>query len=109
MDIIDFELRRYDQWKEDMEKRRKQFENTTGLTFFPMGNNDNCDRKIKIIDDIWNMEGPLDYEVKKRSADVLSLPIKVLKVLNKFLQILYKHKEYAILPVLVSFVRRFCK
>ncbi|XP_029659747.1 kinesin-associated protein 3 isoform X4 [Formica exsecta] len=70
MDIIDFELRRYDQWKEDMEKRRKQFENTTGLTFFPMGNNDNCDRKIKIIDDIWNMEGPLDYEVKKRSADV---------------------------------------
>ncbi|KYQ59280.1 Kinesin-associated protein 3 [Trachymyrmex zeteki] len=32
MDIIDSELRRYDQWKEDMEKRRKQFENTTGLT-----------------------------------------------------------------------------
>ncbi|KYM82410.1 Kinesin-associated protein 3 [Atta colombica] len=29
MDIIDFELCRYDQWKEDMEKRRKQFENTT--------------------------------------------------------------------------------
>ncbi|XP_011705849.1 PREDICTED: kinesin-associated protein 3 isoform X2 [Wasmannia auropunctata] len=70
MDIIDFELRRYDQWKEDMEKRRKQFENTTGLTFFPAGNNDNCDRKIRIIDDIWNMDGPLDYEVKRRSAEV---------------------------------------
>ncbi|XP_025993574.1 kinesin-associated protein 3 isoform X2 [Solenopsis invicta] len=70
MDIIDFELRRYDQWKEDMEKRRKQFENTTGLTFFPASNNDNCDRKIRIIDDIWNMEGPLDYEVKRRSAEV---------------------------------------
>jgi len=69
MDIIDFELRRYDQWKEDMEKRRKHFENTTGLTFFPVGNNDNCDRKIKIIDDIWNMESPLDYELKRRSAD----------------------------------------
>ncbi|KAG5315033.1 KIFA3 protein, partial [Pseudoatta argentina] len=70
MDIIDFELRRYDQWKEDMEKRRKQFENTTGLTFFSAGNNDNYDRKIRIIDDIWNMEGPLDYEVKKRSMEV---------------------------------------
>ncbi|XP_018377302.1 PREDICTED: kinesin-associated protein 3 isoform X4 [Trachymyrmex cornetzi] len=70
MDIIDFELRRYDQWKEDMEKRRKQFENITGLTFFPASNNDNCDRKIRIIDDIWNMEGPLDYEVKKRSVEV---------------------------------------
>lgn len=70
MDIIDSELRRYDQWKEDMEKRRKQFENTTGLTFFPVGNNDNCDRKIRIIDDIWNMEGPLDYEVKRRSVEV---------------------------------------
>lgn len=70
MDIIDFELHRYDQWKEDMEKRRKQFENTTGLTFFSASNNDNCDRKIRIIDDIWNMEGPLDYEVKRRSAEV---------------------------------------
>lgn len=70
MDIIDFELRRYDQWKEDMEKRRKHFESTTGLTFFPTGNSDNCDRKIRIIDDIWNMEGPLDYEVKRRSIEV---------------------------------------
>ncbi|KAL0117699.1 hypothetical protein PUN28_008837 [Cardiocondyla obscurior] len=70
MDIIDFELHRYDQWKEDMEKRRKQFENTTGLTFFPANNNDNCDRKIRIIDDIWNMEGPLDYEIKRRSAEI---------------------------------------
>ncbi|KAK1126832.1 hypothetical protein K0M31_004454 [Melipona bicolor] len=69
MDIIDFELRRYDQWKEDMEKRRRHFENTTGLTFFSTGN-DNCDKKTKIVDDIWNTDGPLDYEIKKRSNEV---------------------------------------
>ncbi|KAK9302860.1 hypothetical protein QLX08_005265 [Tetragonisca angustula] len=68
MDIIDFELRRYDQWKEDMEKRRRHFENTTGLTFFSTGN-DNCDKKTKIVDDIWNTDGPLDYEIKKRSNE----------------------------------------
>lgn len=72
MDIIDFELRRYDQWKEDMEKRRRHFENTTGLTFFPIANNDVTDKKIKIIDDIWNTEGPLDYEMKKRTADTVN-------------------------------------
>lgn len=70
MDIIDFELRRYDQWKEDMEKRRRHFENTTGLTFFPSCNNDNCEKKMKIIDDIWSTDGPLDYEVKKRSTEL---------------------------------------
>lgn len=69
MDIIDFELRRYDQWKEDMEKRRRHFENTTGLTFFSTGN-DNCDKKTKVVDDIWNTDGPLDYEIKKRSNEV---------------------------------------
>ncbi|CAK9802123.1 Kinesin-associated protein 3 [Anthophora quadrimaculata] len=69
MDIIDFELRRYDQWKEDMEKRRRHFENTTGLTFFSSGN-DNYDKKTKIVDDIWNTDGPLDYEIKKRSNEI---------------------------------------
>ncbi|XP_078038704.1 kinesin associated protein 3 isoform X5 [Augochlora pura] len=69
MDIIDFELRRYDQWKEDMEKRRRHFENTTGLTFFSSAN-DNCDKKNKIIDDIWSTDGPLDYEIKKRSSEI---------------------------------------
>lgn len=69
MDIIDFELRRFDQWKEDMEKRRRHFENTTGLTFFSTGN-DNCDKKTKVVDDIWNTDGPLDYEIKKRSNEV---------------------------------------
>ncbi|XP_076228835.1 kinesin associated protein 3 isoform X2 [Nomia melanderi] len=69
MDIIDFELCRYDQWKEDMEKRRRHFENTTGLTFFSSVN-DNYDKKTKIIDDIWNTDGPLDYETKKRSTDI---------------------------------------
>ncbi|XP_012148766.2 kinesin associated protein 3 isoform X1 [Megachile rotundata] len=69
MDIIDFELNRYDQWKEDMEKRRRHFENTTGLTFFSSGN-DNSDKKTKIVDDIWNTDGPLDYEIKKRSNEI---------------------------------------
>lgn len=69
MDVIDFELRRYDQWKEDMEKRRRHFENTTGLTFFSSGN-DNCDKKTKVVDDIWNTDGPLDCEVKKRSNEI---------------------------------------
>lgn len=82
MDIIDFELRRYDQWKEDMEKRRRLFENNTGLTFFSSGN-DNCDKKTRVVDDIWNTDGPLDYEVKKRSnettANVTESDIKKLK------------------------------
>nr|XP_034185847.1 kinesin-associated protein 3 isoform X1 [Osmia lignaria] len=69
MDIIDFELRRYDQWKEDMEKRRRHFENTTGLTFFS-NSSDNSDKKTKIVDDIWNTDGPLDYEIKKRSNEI---------------------------------------
>ncbi|XP_076247104.1 kinesin associated protein 3 isoform X2 [Calliopsis andreniformis] len=69
MDIIDSELRRYDQWKEDMEKRRRHFENTTGLTFFSSGN-DNSDKKTKVIDDIWNTDSPLDYEIKKRSNEL---------------------------------------
>lgn len=69
MDIIDSELRRYDQWREDMEKRRHHFENSTGLTFFSSGN-DNSDKKTKIIDDIWNTDSPLDYEIKKRSNEL---------------------------------------
>lgn len=69
MDIIDFELRRYDQWKDDMEKRKRHFENTTGLTFYPSVLNENIERKIKFTDDIWSIEGPLDYEMKKRNAD----------------------------------------
>ncbi|XP_047355453.1 kinesin-associated protein 3 isoform X1 [Vespa velutina] len=71
MDIINFELSRYDQWKEDMEKCRRHFENTTGLVLFPT-TNDTCDRRIKIIDDIWSTDGPLDYEVKRRSVEVNS-------------------------------------
>lgn len=72
MDIIDFELQRYDQWKEDVEKRRRTFENTTGLLIVP-GNED--DKKIKLNDDIWSYDGPLSYEVKRRSAEVsLNIP-----------------------------------
>lgn len=83
MDIIDFELCRYDQWKEDMEKRRRHFENTTGLTFFSSGN-DNSDKKIKIIDDIWNTDGPLDYEIKKRSNEITITENDVKKLKEEF-------------------------
>lgn len=83
MDIIDFELCRYDQWKEDMEKRRRHFENTTGLTFFSSGN-DNCDKKIKIADDIWSTDGPLDYEIKKRSNEITITENDVKKLKEEF-------------------------
>ncbi|XP_066602275.1 kinesin-associated protein 3 isoform X2 [Prorops nasuta] len=69
MDILDSELRRYDQWKEDMEKRRRYFENITGSVLYSSENFENSDRKYKIGDDIWSSDGPLDYETKKRSAD----------------------------------------
>ncbi|XP_016921766.1 kinesin-associated protein 3 isoform X2 [Apis cerana] len=83
MDIIDFELCRYDQWKEDMEKRKRHFENTTGLTFFSSGN-DNCDKKIKIADDIWNTDDPLDYEIKKRSNEITITENDVKKLKEEF-------------------------
>ncbi|XP_043270481.1 kinesin-associated protein 3 isoform X2 [Venturia canescens] len=71
MEIIECELQRYDEWKDDMEKRRRQFETTTGLVLFPSTNSDNStERKIKLTDDIWNSEGPLDYEAKRRSDDL---------------------------------------
>lgn len=70
MEIVEFELVRYDQWKDDMEKRRRHFETTTGLVLFPSANGDNSDKKIKLTDDIWNTEGPLDYELKRRSTEL---------------------------------------
>ncbi|XP_053980133.1 kinesin-associated protein 3 isoform X2 [Hylaeus volcanicus] len=85
MDIIDFELRRYDQWKEDMEKRKRHFENTTGLTFFSSGN-DHSDKKMKIIDDIWNTDGPLDYEIKKRSNEISAVTENDVKKLKEELE-----------------------
>lgn len=71
MEIIECELQRYDEWKDDMEKRRRQFETTTGLVLFPSTNcdNSNTERKIKLTDDIWNSDGPLDYEAKRRSDE----------------------------------------
>lgn len=69
MDIIDFELARYDEWKEDMEKRKRHFESSTGLLIFPVCNADNNDKKYKVIDDLWNTEGPVDFEIKRRSLD----------------------------------------
>lgn len=76
MDIIDFELGRYDQWKEDMDKRRRHFENTTGLSLFPIETGSNLDKKVIITsDEIWNADGPLDYEVKRRSVELTSAAI----------------------------------
>ncbi|XP_024944929.1 kinesin-associated protein 3 isoform X2 [Cephus cinctus] len=70
MDIIDFELRRYDQWREDMEKRRRHFENTTGFVLFPVEIVNNSEKKLKICEDIWNADGPLDFEIKRRSIEI---------------------------------------
>lgn len=64
MDIIDFELSRYDQWKDDLEKRRRFFENTSGLCVLPTVNTADSEKKIKVIEDIWRAEGPLKYLVK---------------------------------------------
>lgn len=69
MEIIDFELARYDQWKDDLEKRRRYFESTTGLCLLPAMNTDASDKKMKIMDDIWNADGPLDLQIKKRCID----------------------------------------
>ena len=71
MEIVECELQRYDEWRDDMEKRRRQFEATTGLVLFPSANSENntTDKKIKLTDDIWNSEGPLDYEVKRRTEE----------------------------------------
>lgn len=69
MDIIDYELSRYDQWRDDLEKRRRFFETTTGLCLLPSVSPDNADKKIKIIDDIWSATGPLEYQVKRLSID----------------------------------------
>ena len=82
MDIIDFELHRYDQWKEDMEKHRRHFENKTGLLLFPAGNGDICDKKIKILDDIWNTDGPLEFEAKRLKDVDASLKISDSEVKN---------------------------
>ncbi|XP_057335526.1 kinesin-associated protein 3 [Microplitis mediator] len=77
MEIIDYELQRYDQWRDDMEKRRRYFETTTGLAIYPSvtsisssTNATDADKKIKITDDIWTTEAPLDYELKRRSTEV---------------------------------------
>ncbi|XP_034952369.1 kinesin-associated protein 3 [Chelonus insularis] len=70
MEILEHELLRYDHWKDDMEKCRRHFETSTGLVLFPSTNGINNDKKVKLTDDIWNCEGPLNYEIKRRSADL---------------------------------------
>lgn len=69
MDVIDYELNRYDQWREDLEKRRQCFENNTGLHLVCVANG--SDKKTKIIeDDIWSVDGQLDYQEKKLQQNV---------------------------------------
>ncbi|XP_074113836.1 kinesin associated protein 3 [Cotesia typhae] len=72
MEIIDYELQRYDQWRDDMEKRRRYFETTTGLVLFPSVTSisSDVDKKLKLTDDIWTTEAPLDYELKRRSTEI---------------------------------------
>lgn len=74
MDIIDFELSRYDQWKDDMDKRRRHFESSTGLSLFPTESGSNIDKKAITSDEIWNADGPLDFEVKRRSIELTGSP-----------------------------------
>lgn len=81
MDIIDFELQRYDQWQEDMEKHRRHFENNTGLLLFPTGSGSNvCDKKVKFFDDIWSADGPLEFEVNSNSKKFKDVDITSLKI-----------------------------
>ncbi|XP_058806309.1 kinesin-associated protein 3 isoform X2 [Phymastichus coffea] len=75
MEIIDYELTRYDQWKDDLEKRRRYFENNTGLCLLPAMCLDSSDKKMKVIDDMWTADGPLDVQIKKNSIDEpISIP-----------------------------------
>ena len=67
MDMIEFELFRYDQWKEDLEKRKQYLENNTGLCVVLNANFENQDKKLKIIEDIWSSELPLDFQEKNSS------------------------------------------
>ncbi|XP_048505899.1 kinesin-associated protein 3 isoform X2 [Athalia rosae] len=70
MDIIDFELGRYDQWRDDMDKRRRHFESATGLSLLPIESGNNLDKRSVNSDEIWNADGPLDFEVKRRSVEL---------------------------------------
>ena len=71
MDIVDYELSRYDQWREDVEKRRKHFESTTGLFIVACSSNDNSDRKTKNVDEVWSSDYPLEYQLKRCNDDEL--------------------------------------
>lgn len=69
MEIIDYELTRYDQWKDDLEKRKRYFENNTGLCLLPAMCLEGSDKKVRVIEDMWTADGPLDVQIKKHSVD----------------------------------------
>jgi hypothetical protein len=68
MDIIDYELIRFDQWKDDLEKRRRYFENNTGMCLLPTMNTDSNDKQTK-IDNTRNSDSSPDLQTKRQSAD----------------------------------------
>ncbi|XP_043481752.1 kinesin-associated protein 3 [Leptopilina heterotoma] len=81
MDIIDFELQRYDQWRDDMEKHKRHFESNTGLLLFPTNNgSDIGDKKMKFFDDIWNADSPLEFEVNSNSKKFKEVDMSSLKI-----------------------------
>ncbi|KAJ8672674.1 hypothetical protein QAD02_003934 [Eretmocerus hayati] len=102
MDIIDYELTRYDQWRDDLEKRRRHFENTTDLCLLPVMSPDGSEKKIKVIDDIWNADYPLGVQVKNQangesvempSAEIERLKDDIEKSRKKFKHLTKKQEQ----------------
>ncbi|XP_011501080.1 PREDICTED: kinesin-associated protein 3 [Ceratosolen solmsi marchali] len=69
MDIIDYELIRFDQWKDDLEKRRRYFENNTGMCLLPTMSTENSDKKTKLMDNLWNSNSSLDLQINRQPID----------------------------------------
>ncbi|XP_012275092.1 kinesin-associated protein 3 [Orussus abietinus] len=87
MDIIDFELHRYDQWKDDMEKRKQHYEDITGFALSLITNGSKSDKKVKINEDVWSTENPLDLEIKRNSVEMpINLPESDLKKIKEELE-----------------------
>lgn len=68
MDVIDYELHRYEQWREDWEKRKSHFETSTGMMLVPASSNENSDKKVR-VDDVWISDCPLEVQVKLNASD----------------------------------------
>ncbi|XP_014221190.1 kinesin-associated protein 3 isoform X1 [Trichogramma pretiosum] len=102
MEIVDYELGRYDQWKEDFEQRRKHFEKTTGMSMVLVSNMEGSDKKLKNVEDVLNSEGPVEYIVKGHTdeknqnvsaADLNRLKEDLEKNRNKFRGLTKKQEQ----------------